>query len=270
MQYSKFGVILFVTLILAAATASAQDAVDAQQDIDIQTVNAKAEDAKGKANGLEQRVTALESLPTVDPSIDGRVSVLETSNGDHGARITALEANPGGVTQSDHDALASRVTALEASPDPSGWSMYDSSGALIGTWSNRLHVGRALIPINGTHVFAQFDRDAISYLGIVEPMSLRFLDKFCTVPFVKVDEFVPLVERSTEFFGGKIHATLINGDAHRLVETIISQIGQTETYFLDSRRRCDTGPGMSQTDVYRFENLGPLPTFYPPFTIAQE
>lgn len=260
-------------LLLGSATyAQTVDQVAAEVDaveVTVDQVNATATEAKGKANSLELRVTELEALPTVDPTLAATVA-------DQGARISALETSPGGVSQAAHDALAARVAAIEANP-VNVWVARDSLGTYVSAWYDRGAVGFAFIDTVAGEIRAIVNPDAIRWVGVIRDDGKPYYQSAqCGadgLPQVyRVSDWSPAVLDSGDYFAGLIAGEVVTRpDGTQYVAQVdASTVYQSGLYEL----RSDTGACKvvvsSGADVYPGMYAYDLPYLVPPFTVAVE
>ena len=270
MTKTKFYLIVtlvFVTSVFMQRLAHAQDAVDVQQDIDIQTVNSKAEDAKGKANSLELRVTNLEALPTIDPTLEARVVALET-------------APP--PTEYDDTLLAARVTALENQQTTvPKWVARDSLGTFVASWFDRAAVGVAFVDTFVGEIQVSVEPDRIRWIGVrpVASAPRVYSTQGCgwdgLPAYIPSSKWSPPDLSNDGFFGGIVEGELVdNPDGSTSVwhvqPDITITLAQSYVRSLDGAGNptCLVGPKniLVKEVVFGYD----LPTFVGPFTIAQE
>ena len=160
--------------------------------------------------------------------------------------------------------------------------MYNSAGQLLGSWANREDVGLSLIDIGGHEVWAQCDVDAVSYLGVVEPPAIRFkseISNACLEPFVLVETYAPLSQRSERFYGGSVHGWVGDqkqvsptNDGHLfVVDTVTPEVFGGAMYMLDPvKKDCVPAGSTPQSDVHILRDVGLMPDLSPPFTLVQQ
>lgn len=196
--------LIFVTSVFLQRLAHAQTVeqvaseVD-QVEVDLATVNSKADQATGKANSLELRVSELEARPTVDPTLEARVTALENST----------------PPAYDDTELRSRITALEASATIPKIVARDSLNQFVGSWFDRSAVSVGFYDLPGVgEIRFRVTPDAIKWIGAIPSEGLTYYtNSTCgadgSSPVQKIGDYAPADLDSGDWFGG-LHELFVN------------------------------------------------------------
>lgn len=301
LMITLLSLIVFVGIAKAQTVEQVASELD-NVEVDLVTVNSKADNAKAKSDaneaktlGVEQRVTALEAKPDIDPTVEGRVLTLESGHSSHesrllsleavpsyndaplAARVTALETNPGGVSQAAHDALSSRVTTLETAPDPTPlkWVIRDAQGTFVADAFDRAALGFHFFTVAGHEIRAEVTPSGIDWIGLrAVGSTIYWPNSQCgadgSAPVIRAGGHQPPDLSSGGFFGGIVQGRAnTRPDGTKYVTKFdLSTVVPMTIYRWQSNGSCGffvNGADVHQS-VYQFE----LPFFVAPFTVAQE
>jgi hypothetical protein len=279
--------ISIVLMLFMSFSAFAQDAVDVAQDLDIATVDAKANSAKSKAEQTDVKVVGVEA----------RTTALEGSTLDHSGRLSTLElADPANQSQvnaiaMDVDAVASavastqaRVATLEAAP-PSTSKKYvvrDANGTKIDEWEDRSSVGVGAMPLaSGKELKCLVNKEKVTFVAKA-PVGIVYESPTCAAVINKVFVIVTN-DRDASYQGRPQPVSFDNEVEGELIEGALyvpdwANPFRVPSMTLHRRVPSPQGDGSFVCNPITWDGgtlssliwEANLPTFTPPFALTEE
>jgi hypothetical protein len=232
---------IFVQFIVTAAHAQQMDAIDAEQEVEITTVDQRSKGNETKVVGISARVDALEAAQgTIPPALDVTMSL-------ENATVTIP-----------------RIVAR------------DSLGNFVGSWFDRSAVSVGFYDLPGVgELRFRVTPDAIKWVGAIPSNGLTYYtNSTCgadgSSPVQKTGDYGPADLDSGDWFGG-LHELFVNTrpDGSVWFSRLDTSVTITSgDLFQKSATGCPFK--VRGADIHPAVHVAEAPFFVPPFTVGVE